>query len=37
MSQLDLSASFETYMLWVYNHYKYFTLTVLGSTLDVKI
>ena len=24
-------------MLWVYGHYKYFTLSVLGSTLDVRI
>ena len=23
-------------MLWVYGHYKYFTLSVQGSTLDVR-
>ena len=37
MSSLALSASFEYLCyLWVYSHYKYFTLSVRGSTLDVR-
>ena len=36
MSPLNLSALFEYLvpMLWVYGHYKCFTLSVWGSTLD---
>ena len=34
---LDRSSRFIwIHMLWVYGHYKYFTLSVRGSILDVK-